>query len=176
VENRVIGSAQQSLQAAAEYFQERAIQGVILGDSVTGEAREVAKVLGAIARQVRKHGNPWRPPVALISGGECTGNRARQRSRGAAVPNSCWHWASISTHCPRSMRSPATPTVKTVPKTMLERFSLRTRWPAALPGSFTLREALDENDAYSYFAAVDALVMTGPTRTNVNDYRVVLVR
>ena len=72
VENRVIATAHESLQAAAEYFALQGVQAVILGDSVTGEAREVAKVYGALAREVLRHGAPWRAPVALISGGECT--------------------------------------------------------------------------------------------------------
>ncbi|MEK6591788.1 MAG: glycerate kinase, partial [Pseudomonadota bacterium] len=72
VENRVIATAQASLQAAAQFFSARGIHPAILGDSVTGEAREVAKVYGALAREVMQHGLPWQLPVALISGGECT--------------------------------------------------------------------------------------------------------
>src|SRR5690606_23595134 len=72
VENRVIATAQQSLQAGAEFFRQQGITPVILGDSVTGEASEVAKVYGALARQVDVYGDPFKRPVALISGGECT--------------------------------------------------------------------------------------------------------
>ena len=72
VENRVIATAHASLQAAANFFKSHGVQPAILGDSVTGEAREVAKVYGALAREVRTHGAPWKAPVALISGGECT--------------------------------------------------------------------------------------------------------
>jgi len=81
VENRVIATAQQSLQAAARYFQGHGITPAILGDSVTGEASEVAKVYGALARQVKRYGEPFKPPVALISGGECTVT-VRGRGRG----------------------------------------------------------------------------------------------
>ena len=83
VENRVIATAQQSLQAAAKFFIAHDIHAAILGDSVTGEAREVAKVYGALAREVKQHGLPWQPPVALISGGETHGHRARRRARRA---------------------------------------------------------------------------------------------
>ena len=72
VENRVIATAHASLQAAADFFTSHGVQAAILGDSVTGEAREVAKVYGALAHEVQQHGAPWRTPVALISGGECT--------------------------------------------------------------------------------------------------------
>ncbi|OFZ86505.1 MAG: hydroxypyruvate reductase, partial [Betaproteobacteria bacterium RBG_16_66_20] len=72
VENRVIATARRSLEAAARLFRENGVAPVILGDSITGEAREVAKVMAAIAREVRAHGAPFKPPVALLSGGECT--------------------------------------------------------------------------------------------------------
>ncbi|MES2563357.1 MAG: DUF4147 domain-containing protein, partial [Pseudomonadota bacterium] len=72
VENRVIACAHQSLNAAAQFFQAHGIPAAVLGDSVTGEAREIAKVYGALAREIRNHGTPWSPPIALISGGEAT--------------------------------------------------------------------------------------------------------
>ena len=72
VENRVIATAHASLRAAAEFFIGHDIHPAVLGDSVTGEAREVAKVYGALAREVKVNGQPWAPPVALISGGETT--------------------------------------------------------------------------------------------------------
>jgi len=59
VENRVIATAQDSLQAAAACFRAQGIMPVILGDSVTGEASEVAKVYGALTRQIRSHGEPF---------------------------------------------------------------------------------------------------------------------
>src|SRR5690349_4875317 len=69
VENRVIATAHRSLMTAAAFFQGRGVTPVVLGDSVTGEASEVAKVYGALARQIREHSHPFKPPVALISGG-----------------------------------------------------------------------------------------------------------
>ena len=72
VENRVIATAYDALQAAAEYLRTEGINPVILSDSITGEAREVAKVLAALVKQIRQHQHPWKTPVALISGGETT--------------------------------------------------------------------------------------------------------
>src|SRR5215831_9833770 len=72
VDNRVIASAHGSLALAAAYVQQRGVTPLVLGDSVTGEASEVAKVYGALARQVRRYAHPVKPPVALISGGETT--------------------------------------------------------------------------------------------------------
>ncbi|MGH6611418.1 MAG: glycerate kinase type-2 family protein, partial [Burkholderiaceae bacterium] len=70
VENRVIATAHRSLEAAANVFVTAGIDAVLLGDTVTGEAREVAKVYAALVREIRAHNKPFTPPVALISGGE----------------------------------------------------------------------------------------------------------
>src|SRR5204863_1184716 len=72
VQNKVIATAHRSLEAAARVFAAAGVQPVVLGDSVTGEAAEVAKVMAALVHEIRRHGAPWKPPVALISGGECT--------------------------------------------------------------------------------------------------------
>src|SRR5438093_982115 len=70
VQNKVIATAHRSLEAAAAVFANAGVQPVILGDTVTGEAAEVAKVMAALVYEVRKYQKPWKPPVALISGGE----------------------------------------------------------------------------------------------------------
>ena len=62
VESKVIATARQSLEAAAVLFRENGVEPVILGDSITGEAKEVAKVMAAIAREIRQHGSPFKPP------------------------------------------------------------------------------------------------------------------
>jgi len=71
-ENRVIATAHRSLEAAGAIFRAHGVEPVILGDSITGEASEVAKVMAALVREVRQHASPWKAPVALVSGGECT--------------------------------------------------------------------------------------------------------
>ena len=65
VENRVIATARRSLEAAAKLFQENGVTPVILGDSVTGEAKEVAKVMAAITREIRVHGSPFKPAQTI---------------------------------------------------------------------------------------------------------------
>src|SRR6266853_1134242 len=72
VENRVISTARHALRAAQEFFHSHGIRSVSLGDRVTGEASEVAKAHGVLARQIALRGEPIAPPVAVISGGECT--------------------------------------------------------------------------------------------------------
>src|SRR5439155_762792 len=82
VENRVIATAHRSLEASAEVFAKRNIQPVILGDTITGEAAEVAKAMAGLVREIRKYSTPFRPPVALISGGECTVTVREEDGRG----------------------------------------------------------------------------------------------
>src|SRR2546427_8845822 len=77
VENRVIATAQQALRAAQEFFHAHRTHTMNLGDSVTGEASEVAKVYAALARQIAQYADPMKPPVALISGGECRSEERR---------------------------------------------------------------------------------------------------
>jgi hydroxypyruvate reductase len=174
VENRVIASAHASLEAGARFFTEHAIQPAILGDSVTGEAREVAKVYGALAREIRDHGTPWRPPVALISGGECTVT-VRGDGRGGRCAEYLLSLA-IDLDGAEGIHALACDTDgidgsednagAILTPEALKHAAAKKLKPAAL---------LANNDGYGFFSALDSLVVTGPTRTNVNDYRVILI-
>jgi hydroxypyruvate reductase len=176
VRNVVIATAQGSLQAAGAVFERHGIRAAILGDTVTGEAREVAKVYAALVRQICQHGTPFAPPVALISGGECTVTMAPgTRGRGgrcteflaslahelAGLPGV--HALACDTDGIDGSESNAGawwgPTAS-------QRAAQTGRTPAA---------ALDAHDAWGFFEAAGTLITTGPTRTNVNDYRVLLV-
>jgi hydroxypyruvate reductase len=173
-ENKVIATAWQSLQAAADYFRAKGITPAILGDSVTGEAREVAKVYGAMARAITEHNAPWRPPVALISGGECTVT-VRGKGRGGRCAEFLLSLA-LDLDGAANIHALACDTdgidgsednagALLMPDA-LERAARKHINPAAL---------LDSNDAYRFFEITGDLVVTGPTRTNVNDYRVILI-
>ena len=175
VENRVIATAQGSLKAAAEFFSAHGIAPAILGDAVTGEAREVAKVYSALAREVREHGLPWQPPVALISGGECT-----VTVRGAGRGGRCAEFLlalglelgglagvhALACDTDGIDGSEDNAGAILTPDTLKRAAGKKLR----------AERLLADNDAYSFFAALDQLVVTGPTRTNVNDYRVILVQ
>ena len=173
-ENRVIATAQQSLQAAADYFRGHGITPAILGDSVTGEAREVAKVYGALAREIAQHGAPWPAPVALISGGECTVT-VRGQGRGGRCAEFLLSLA-VDLDGAAGIHALACDTDgidgsednagAILTPDALQRAARKQLHATAL---------LDQNDAYSFFEATGDLVITGPTRTNVNDYRVILV-
>jgi glycerate 2-kinase len=173
-ENKVIATAHASLQAAADFFQSQGVQPVILGDSVTGEAREVAKVYGALAREIQQYGAPYRPPVALISGGECTVT-VKGRGRGGRCAEFLLSLA-IDLNGAADMHALACDTdgidgSENNAGAVLTPDAL-TR--AAAKGIHAAK-LLDNNDGYGFFAALDDLVVTGPTRTNVNDFRVILI-
>jgi glycerate 2-kinase len=175
VENRVIASAQVSLQAAARYFQEHGINAAVLGDSVTGEAREVAKVYASLAREIHLNNQPWKPPVALISGGECTVTM-RGKGRGGRCTEFLLSLATNLGHA-QNIHALACDT---------DGIDGSEDNAGAILSPDTLTRAaekklnaiamLDDNDSYGFFGALDDLVVTGPTRTNVNDYRVLLVQ
>lgn len=175
VSNTVIATAQASLQAAAAYFEERGIGVAVLGDAITGEAREVAKAHAAIARQVAVHGRPWQRPVALISGGECTvtvtgkgrGGRCSEYmlSLGSELAGLPGVWAlACDTDGIDGTEDNAGAVLS--PQTLARGRDL----------GLDPRTALAENDSWNFFAQTGDLVVTGPTRTNVNDYRVILIQ
>ncbi len=175
VDNRVIASARQSLVAAADVFRVAGVRPVILGDTVTGEAREVAKVYAALVREIRTTGAPFAPPVALISGGECTvtlpagvrgrGGRCSEFLLSLAVELGTEGIHAIACDTDGIDGSEANAGAILDPQSV-ER--ARARGVAA-------RTALERHDAWGFFAASDGLVETGPTLTNVNDYRALLV-
>ncbi len=174
-ENRVIGTATGMLTAAADFFARHGIQSAILGDSVTGEAREVAKVYGALAREVRAHQRPFTAPIALISGGECTVT-VKGNGRGGRCAEFLMSLC-IDLEGTPDMYALAADTdgidgSEDNAGAWLGPDSLARAAAKGLPKALSF---LENNDAYSFFEALGDLIVTGPTRTNVNDYRVILL-
>ena len=173
-ENRVIATAQQSLQAAADYFAAQGIPAVVLGDSVTGEARAIAALHAALAREVATRGLPWRAPLALISGGECTVT-VRGKGRGGrcaefllALTTELQGQADVHALAGDTDGidgSEDNAGAISAPDTLTRAAAL----------GLNAQQHLSNNDGYGFFSALGDLVITGPTRTNVNDYRVILV-
>lgn len=175
VENRVVATARRSLEAAAQLFRDNGIEPVILSDSITGEAKEVAKVMAAIARETRLYGAPFKPPVALLSGGECTVTVRRTSGRGGR----CGEFLlglGIELEGVADVHAIAADTdgidgSESNAGAVLAPDSLaRARAQGLDP-----RKYLAANDSYGIFSALGDLVVTGPTRTNVNDYRAILI-
>ena len=172
--NKVIATAHRSLEAAALVFERNGIRPVILGDTITGEASEAAKVFAALVREIRRHGSPWPTPVALISGGECTvtvrgeggrGGRCAEFLLALAVEldgNGVWALAADTDGIDGTEDNAGA---------VLSPESLS----RARNGRVDARELLADHDSYGFFRALDDLVVTGPTRTNVNDYRAIVV-
>jgi hydroxypyruvate reductase len=174
-ENHVIATAHAALATAAAFVQHRGITPMLLGDSVTGESSEVAKVYGALARQVRAHSHPFRPPVALISGGETTvtirgkgrGGRCTEFLLSLAIDldglADTWALACDTDGIDGSEDNAGA----VLSPDALSR---------AAASGLAPKRMLADNDGYGFFSALKDLVVTGPTRTNVNDYRIILVR
>ena len=174
VENRVIATNHQALEAAAGYFAAHGITPVILGDTVAGEAREVAQVMAALAREIRRHNNPWTPPVALLSGGETT---VRVHGQGRGGRNAEFllalglHLKGLPGVHALAADTDGVDGTETNAGAFLDPASLQ----RARSRGLNAEDFLNNNDAYSLFFALDDLLITGPTRTNVNDYRAILI-
>lgn len=178
VENRVIASAHQSLEAGARFLSDRGMPVAILGDTVTGEAREVAKVYAALVREIRQFRQPWKAPIALISGGECT---VTMRAENAAVRRGgrCTEFLlalALELNGMSNVHALACDTdgidgSQDNAGALLAPDTLTRAAARGCPG----QAQLDANDAWGFFDAAGSLVVTGPTRTNVNDYRIILV-
>lgn len=174
VRNRMIATAHQSLEAGAAFFRSQGIAAVVLGDTVTGEAAEVAKVYAALVREIRQHQQPFKPPVALISGGECTVT-VRGNGRGGRCVEFLTSLAVELDGCPDVYALAADTdgidgTEDNAGAILTPDTSQRAKSKGLVP-----REMLANNDGYGFFSALGDLIVTGPTRTNVNDYRVILV-
>ncbi len=173
-ESRVIATAHRSLEAAAEVFRANGVTPAILGDSITGEAREVAKVMAAIAREIRSYGSPFKAPVALISGGECTVT-VRGRGQGGRCSEFLLSLA-VELDGMEAVHAIAADTdgidgSEDSAGALLGPDSLA----RAVALGINAKKLLAGNDAWSFFSGIDDLVVTGPTLTNVNDYRAILI-
>lgn len=174
VENRIIASAHQSLLAAANYFRGLAITPLILGDTVTGESREIAKSYAALAKEIRVHPQFLTAPIALISGGETT---VTLKGNGRGGRNSEFLLSLLIEL--GEIKSVYALACDTDGIDGSENNAGAIIAPDSLSRAMALRlnttSLLANNDAYTFFEQLNDLVFTGPTYTNVNDYRVILV-
>ena len=189
-EVHLIATPQQSLEAAAQAARAAGIEAYILSDEMEGESREVGKVQAAIARAVARSADssravssknqPFKKPCVILSGGETTvtvrslrhgdakgkGGRAGEFCLGLARAlqgQARVHAIAADTDGIDGMEDNAG--VYVGPDTLVRAAALNMK----------IDRFLDRNDAYSYFAPLGDLVITGPTHTNVNDFRALLV-
>ncbi|QWD85149.1 glycerate kinase [Polynucleobacter asymbioticus] len=174
VSNHVIATAYKSLEAAAEYVRTQGYEPVILGDTITGEAQDVGIEQAALARQHSpvKNGKS----IALISGGECTvtiPNGVKGRG-GRCSEYLLSLFAASSDITNISALAADTDGIDGSEKNAGAWFSPEIRQLANEQGLIPSRY-MNQHDCYGFFAQLDALVETGPTLTNVNDFRIILL-
>ena len=176
----LIATPQQSLEAAAKAARAAGLTAYILSDEMEGESREVGKVHAALARAVALKGQPFQRPCVILSGGETTVTLRAQpagapRGRGGRAGEFCLGLA-LGLQGQADVYALAADTdgidgiednagAWVAPATLSRARSLNMK----------IDDYLDRNDAYAFFAALGDLVKTGPTFTNVNDFRAVLV-
>jgi glycerate-2-kinase len=176
VDHRFIATPRLALEAAAARARELGLEPLILGDALEGEAREVGKVLAGIALSARTHGRPLPGPCVLLSGGETTvtigaegggrGGRNGEALLGCAVTLAgapgVWALMGDTDGIDGSEENAG---AIAAPDTLAR----------ARAAGLDPRAVLGRHDSYSLFEALGDLLVTGPTLTNVNDFRAVLV-
>jgi hydroxypyruvate reductase len=179
-EVHLIATPQQSLQAAADAARAAGLMAYILSDEMEGESREVGKVHAALARAVALKNQPFQKPCVILSGGETTVTIRKQapgtpRGRGGRAGEFCMGLAlglqgqpgvyalAADTDGIDGVEDNAGACV--APDTLVR----------ALAAGMKLDQFLDRNDAYGYFNPLGDLVVSGPTYTNVNDFRAILI-
>ncbi len=170
----MVATPQASLEAAAAVARAAGVTPVILGDAIEGEAAEVARVMAGIARHCARHGQPAGAPCVLISGGETTvtvrgqgrGGRNAEFLLGLAV--------ALAGHAGIYAIAADTDGIDGTEDNAGALLGPGSLARAAALG-VSARERLADNDGYGFFSALGDLVVTGPTLTNVNDFRAILV-
>ena len=174
IDMRLISTPQMALEAAAQVARQAGFNTHFLGDRLEGEARDVAKVLAGITRQIALHGQPFTAPCVLLSGGETTvtmkgsGRGGRNveflLALGLALAGTSGVYAMAGD-------TDGVDGAEEIAGAILTPDTLARAWAQG----FNPRSYLENNDAHSFFQALGDSVITGPTLTNVNDFRAVLI-
>jgi glycerate 2-kinase len=174
VANHVIATAYKSLEAAAEYVRTRGYEPIILGDTITGEAQDVGIEQADLTRTYAMKG--IEKPLALISGGECTVTiPAGVKGRGGRCSEYLLSLFAASKDLPQLAALAAdTDGIDGSEKNAGAWFEGSIRQTAQAKG-LVPDQFLPAHDCYGFFAQLGALVETGPTLTNVNDFRIILL-
>ncbi len=176
----LIATPQQSLDAAAAAARAAGIEAHILSDEMEGESREVGKVHAALARAVAQRGQPFARPCVILSGGETTVTVKKQpegtpRGRGGRAGEFCLGLAQALQGQPKVWALAADTDGIDGVEDNAGAFVAPETLARAQGLGLKIATCLERNDAYGYFSALDDLLVTGPTHTNVNDFRALLV-
>lgn len=179
-EVHLIATPQQSLQAAAEAARSAGLLAYILSDEMEGESREVGKVHAALARAVALKNQPFEKPCVILSGGETTVTIRPQtpgapQGRGGRAGEFCMGLALALQGQPNVYALAADTDGIDGVEDNAGAFVAPDTLQRALALGLKLDSYLDRNDAYGYFEALGDLLVTGPTHTNVNDFRALLI-
>lgn len=174
IETHFIATPQMALEAAASVARSAGYAPYILGDAIEGEARDVAKTMAGIALQVARRGQPVAPPCVLLSGGETTVT-LRGRGRGGRNVEFLLSLAIALRGEPRihalAGDTDGVDGQEEVAGAALTPDTLARAWKRGIKP----RERLDDNDGHGFFEALGDAVVTGPTLTNVNDFRAIVI-
>ena len=173
-EVRMIATPQMALEAAARVAEQAGYGAHILGDALEGEARDVGKVLAAIALQVAERGQPFRAPCVLLSGGETTVTVRGEGRGGRNVECLLSLAATLGGHARIHALMGDTDGVdglEEIAGAIAGPDTLARAWAQGMP----VLQYLANNDGHTYFGALGDAVITGPTLTNVNDFRAILI-
>ncbi|MDB5911878.1 MAG: glycerate 2-kinase [Ramlibacter sp.] len=176
----MIATPRQSLDAAAAVARAAGLDAHILSDEMEGESREVGKVHAALARAVARHGEPFQRPCVILSGGETTVTVRKQaadvaRGRGGRAGEFCLGLAQALQGQPGVWALAADTDGIDGVEDNAGAFVAPDSLERAQSQGLKIDLFLGRNDAYGYFSALGDLVVTGPTHTNVNDFRALLV-
>jgi glycerate 2-kinase len=174
VENVLIATPQASLEAAASVARTAGVTPIILGDSLEGEARDVAKVMAGIAKQVVRHGQPAARPCVLLSGGETTVTVRGDGTGGRNVEFLLALAVALDGEPGVAALSADTDGVDGAAE-VAGGWITEGTLAKALALGIDAKASLARNDGHGFFAALDQQLVTGPTLTNVNDFRAVLI-
>lgn len=173
-EVHIIAGPQVSLMAAASHARSEGVPALILADSIEGESREVGKAFAAIARQARYHGQPIAPPCVILSGGETT---VSLRGNGRGGPNTEFALGMALNLAGEEGISAIVCDTDGIDGSEDNAgcFVDSTTLARARGAGVDPETCLRNNDAWTFFDAIGDLVVTGPTDTNVNDFRAIYI-
>jgi len=173
-ENVIVARPQQSLEAAAARARGEGVTPLLLGDAIEGEAREVGRVMAGIAWSVRRHGHPLPPPCVLLSGGETTVT-LRGRGRGGRNVEFLLSLAIALEGAGRVWAVAGDTDGVDGAEEVAGGFVTPDSLARAAAIGIDARARLADNDAHGFFEALGDQLVTGPTLTNVNDFRAILI-
>jgi glycerate 2-kinase len=174
VRTHVIATPQMALDAAAAAARDAGVRAFVLGDAIEGEARDVGTVLGGIALQVAERGQPVDAPCVLLSGGESTVTVSGRGRGGRNVEFLLSLGIALKGHPRIHALAGDTDGVdgqEEIAGALLGPDTLARAWERGIRP----KDSLDDNDAHGFFEALGDSVVTGPTLTNVNDFRAIYI-